>query len=436
MMKTKIKRIIPHVLVLAFAVCMVVLIIKLSSNPDNADTITAHDEQTNIKLSWWGNDVRHIYTMEGVELFKEKNTDINVSFRYGEWTGYEDRNHVWMESHNEADVMQINYAWIDQYSPDGNGFYDLNELSDYIDLDNFTEEELSYGTQNGKLNAIPIAMNTHVFYYNKDLLDKYGLSVPGTWDDLFEMGDIVKKHGKYVLGMSKKQFFIFLVAYFEQSHDKAMFNEDGTFNLNEQDVQDILVFYKDLIEHNVVCPIDLFERNSYLSGEMIGTMCWVSDTKIYHDSLAQKGVNVIRVDYPMVPGAKRTGWYIKPATMWAIGADTSDPVASAKLVNFLLNDPEMARLQQTEKGVPVSNSAVEALKQDGLAESTEYIAIQEMKEHNYEMSLIIPNMENEKIIDAFKSGADEYIFDKMGVEECASNIRRAIASLASDKKDN
>ena len=44
--------------------------------------------QTGISCSWWGNDVRHLYTIEGIGRFMDNNPDIRVSYRYGVWDGY------------------------------------------------------------------------------------------------------------------------------------------------------------------------------------------------------------------------------------------------------------------------------------------------------------------------------------------------------------
>ena len=379
-------------------------------------------EPTRIQLSWWGNDGRHLYTMEGVNLFEEKNPDIDVALRYGVWNGYEKRTKVWMESHSESDVMQINYAWLDVYSKDGTGFYDLNKLSEYIDLSNFTEEELSYGTKNGVLNALPIAMNTHTFYYNQDVLDSYGLTVPETWDDLFAMAKVLAPDGRYVWGLAKKHLFLLMIAYYEQTYGEPFFTQDGKITADAERIEFLLTFYKRLIDEHVVCPLDSFDRTNYMSGEVVGTMCWISDTKIYCDGLAETGVKVSRGSYPELPDAKLSGWYVKPATMWAISADTAHPEEAAKLLNFLLNDPDMAKLQKTEKGVPVSDAAVAALTEEGLQETNEYKAVQDMNEHQADYHLIIPNMEKEAIIDAFKSGADEYLYDKMTASECAKKV--------------
>ncbi|MBQ7708276.1 MAG: carbohydrate ABC transporter substrate-binding protein [Lachnospiraceae bacterium] len=423
-------------LIVSIFVLMGVLIyrlldINMKITDDKANSV--RKEKTLIRLSWWGNDDRHKYTMEGVDYFQSQNPDINVAYKYGVWNGYEKRTKVWMESHNEADVMQINYAWLNEYSEDGEGFYDLNELADYIDLDNFTEEEKAYGTKNGKLNALPIAMNTHVFYYNQDLLDEYGLSLPETWDDLFAMGKVLGKDDKYVLGMNKKQMFVLLVAYYEQKYNKQMFDEDGKFAATKDELKELIEFYKSMIDEHVLCPIDLFDKNKYMSGEIAGTMCWISDTNVYCDALADTGVNVSRCKYPILPGAKRSGWYIKPATMWAISAGTEHPEEAAMLLNYLLNDEHMVTLQQTEKGVPVSKAAIAVLNEEGLSETNEYKAIQDMNEYQDELHLIVPNIENESLIHHFKSEADEFIFDKVSSEEAADSIYNGVREVLSEQ---
>ncbi len=428
------KNLLMILLVLFFTVASLVAVFLLSRRAKmDKESITTQRE-TEITLSWWGNDGRHMYTMEGVDLFQEKHPELNVNYRYGVWSGYEKRNKVWMESHNEADVMQINFAWLKEYSPDGKGFYDLRELSEYIDLDNFTEEELSYGESNGVLNALPIAMNTHTFYYNQDLLDKYGCEVPATWEDLFDLGKKAKADGKYALGISKKQLFLLMIAYYEQTSGQKFFAEDGALAIDEAGMKNVLTYYKQMIDEHVLCPVNDFDRSKYMAGDIVGVMCWISDTKIYCDGMMETGARVVRGLWPKAPGASDSGWYVKPATMWAISADTLHPKEAAMLLNYLLNDPDMAALQKTEKGVPVSDAAVKALSGQGLTETNEYKATQEMNEHQQELHIMIPIMENDAVLDAFKSGADEYLYDKQTVDVCAADICKNIRGLAAEEQ--
>lgn len=419
-------RILLIALILLLAVIAALLLQK--ENVKNSETVHVAERQggKEILLSWWGNDERHQYTMKGVDHFVEENPDIKVIYRYGEWNGYAKRTRVWIQSDTEADVMQINYAWLDEYSSDGLGFYDLNKLSDYISLDAFTDEQKQYGTRDGHLNALPIAMNSHIFYFNQDILDRYGLSLPETWDDLFLMADKLKQDDICLLGMSKKQLFLLLCAYYEQSTGKAMFNEDGSFAADSKDISDLLVLYKRMIDENVLCPVDKYDTNDYLNGKIAGTMCWISDTGKYCDALEEKGVRVAMCIYPRIPGSERSGWYIKPATMWTISAETQHPEEAARLLEYLLSDPYMVSLQSTEKGVPVNSMALATLSKEGYSETNEFKATEEVEKHWPEMNIMISNMENEDIIDAFKKGSDEYLYGRMTADECADEICRSI----------
>lgn len=126
-----------------------------------------------------------------------------------------------MVTHTESDVMQINYAWLNQYSNDGEGYYDINQLSDYVDLSNFTEEDLAYGMKNGKLNAVPIALNTMTVYVNKSVYDEYGLDIPETWDDFFAAAEVMNGE-HYPISMSKKSAWFFLASYVGQMTGKIL----------------------------------------------------------------------------------------------------------------------------------------------------------------------------------------------------------------------
>ena len=170
--------------------------------------ISAQEQSTVISMSWWGNDPRHEYTLQGLSLFQELNPDIIVDHSYGVWNGYERRYLMQMASHNNCDVMQINYAWLSEYSADGTGYYDINQLSDYIDLSQFTQEDLATGMRDGHLNALPIAYNTVCLFYNADMFASYGLDIPRTWDDLFAAADVMSEDGIYVLGMVNKHLFL------------------------------------------------------------------------------------------------------------------------------------------------------------------------------------------------------------------------------------
>ena len=392
------------------------------SNTGVESSIKETSEASKIAFSWWGNDPRHLYTMEGVDEFMIDNPDIRVEYKYGIWNGYETRNRVFMKSHTEPDVMQINYGWLSQYSPNGDGYYDLYQLTDYIDLSGYNEADLSFGTVNGKLNALPIAYNSVVTFYNKDLYDRYGLAVPETWDDLFASASAMSEDGIYPIGGVKKHVFMLLVAYYEQTKGESMFDDNGNCLLDVDDIAYILEFYKNLIDEKVLIPIDQFDRNLLSDGNLAGAIFWISDIDNYCSSIAEIGTPALGKYLKNEAGDAINGWYKKPATMYAISAGSEQPDAAARLLNYLVNDPKMAVLQSTEKGIPVSSYALNAIEKEGLLEGYSVDANNQMIEAGDSLKIMIPVMEDDSIIEIFKTNGDAYIYDKATLEEAAQNI--------------
>lgn len=405
-----------HRLFLAAAVSAVFVLSGCGSKP----VITSKDEQTEITLSWWGNDERNEYTLEAVKIFERLHPDIKVNCNYSEWSGYQARFNVQMASNTEADVMQINYAWVQQFSPEGDGFYDLNQLSDTVDLTNFTEDELNYGMKNGRLNAVPIALNTQTVYINKTVYDKYGLSTPKTWDDIFAAAKVMNGEA-YPISMTSKSSWFYIVSYAEQVTGKQFMTLDGKLNFTADDIRIMLDFYKQLINEKVMPQVEYFDRLNIDSGQYGGCVAWLSDASGYCGTAEENGFEYIVEDYPVTEG-EELSWYAKPATMYAISRNTSYPEESAILLDFLLNSPEMAELQGIEKGIPLSDSAQEYLSENDMLTGLQYDAFLKMTDYSDSLSVISPYFENTDLIDEFRDGCNSVLYDKISSEEKAQEL--------------
>src|SRR5690606_17909037 len=66
-----------------------------------------------------------------------------------------------------------------------------------------------------------------------------------------------------------------------------------------------------------------------------------------------------------VEGAKDL--YLKPTMLHAIAANTKHPGAAATLVDFLINSPEAGEIFGTNRGLPASQTALEAAGLDPLS---------------------------------------------------------------------
>ncbi len=378
---------------------------------DDEPVVKQQTSDVEITFSWWGNDARNQYTIEAIEKFQEVYPYIKVKCSYSEWSGFEARNRVQMISDTEADVMQINFGWLSQYSEDGTGYYDLFKLGSKIDFDeNFAPEMLSYGIIGDKLNAIPIAMNAETVYINKTIYDSYGLDVPKTWSDLFDAAKVMKKDGVYPISGPAKSVWLYLIAYTEQTVGHSFLNENGDLNFTKSDFKVMEEFYQKLVEEKVLPQPEHYERINLDDEKYAGAVAWISDAVNYFGKAVENGREIVIADYTTIDGNDvGEGWYAKPATMYAISNSTAHPEEAALLLDYLLNSSQMARLQGVEKGIPLSKKAQETIEKDGMLDGIQYEASQKME--SVPLSQLNPVLENADLIDSFFAMCNDIIYE-------------------------
>jgi oligogalacturonide transport system substrate-binding protein len=108
--------------------------------------------------------------------------------------------------------------------------------------------------------------------------------------------------------------------------------------------------------------------------------------------------------------------------MYAISKTTTPPEAAARLLDYLVNSPEMARLQKTDKGIPISDSAQAVLLDDNLLDGLVYEANQHLVDNQEKMSVMSPILEAENVYLAFKENATYYIYGKKSIDAVADMI--------------
>jgi trehalose/maltose transport system substrate-binding protein len=88
---------------------------------------------------------------------------------------------LWLAAGNaDIDVYLVDVIWAPQLSDQ---FLDLSKAAAEV-MPNHFPSIVESQTVNDKLVALPFFTDAPALYYRKDLLDKYGASVPTTWDEL------------------------------------------------------------------------------------------------------------------------------------------------------------------------------------------------------------------------------------------------------------
>ena len=381
----------------AIAAVMLTLCCSCTQNLDSYE----HNSNTKLSFSWWGKDVRHRYTTEAIEIFESENEGISVYPRYAEWAGYKSRMDTKILSGDEADVMQMNFGWLYEYTGNGFEFYDLEKLSDIINLDSFEESVLDYGRINGKLIGIPISMNAQTVYLNKTLLDSYGIAEPKSWEDYFAAAEVLGKDGIYMLRLSKSSAWHLCIAYAEQETGKRFLDGEGNIGFEPQDIKVMFDFYKDMLDKGVTKLPDDRDRKDLEDGKAAGTVMWISDAEYYVAPCRDKGNEIVVADYPEKSGAEVYGWYAKPTSLYCISKNTKYPEAAARLVEFLLSSREMSKLRGLENGVPASKSALEVLEANDMIDGIQQDADNMRKKHTPSVKLLSPYTETAAFMEKY-----------------------------------
>ena len=399
--------------------------------PDDEKTASG-DEKVTIRYSLWGNDDREEYTVRSISNFMKLYPDITVKIECEAWKSHQDNMDELMAEGDEADVIQMNYNWLGRYSPDGQGFYDLKELSDIIDLSEFSDECLSYGMSGGKLNGIPVSLNTATFMYNSSLYKSYGLEVPETWSDIFRAASVMKEDGVYPLIMDKYQAISLMSGYYEQMTGRDLYLGNEVLNPDKKALMEAVEFYKSLYEAGAIClPAD-FSESMLEDGRAAGIVCWTSAVGTNEKRMEKAGGkaalgNYLAADKALESGkSSKSGRYVKPSMLLGISVNTSHPKEAALLVEYLLNSSENAILQGSDKGIPASKSAEMALMEAGELNTLAYRAKIMLDYEIDVMSKKSELMEQEIFADVVVYSVDAYIKGEMTAEEAMEFMLRQV----------
>lgn len=213
-----------------------------------------------------------------------------------------------------------------------------------------------------------------------------------------------------------------LCVYLEQTTGKVMAANGDKPELSKEDIKIMLDFYKRMYDGKVIMPIEKSTVNSFKTQKTAGVVRWVSGAEEYFEDAADEDIEVIVGPYPQNTDGVKQCWYVKPATLYAISKTTDNPHEAGRLVDYLLNSEKMTVLQGTEKGIPISKSALDILKSKKMIPKLEGDANQLIIDNRSYLEVMNPLLENESAYRLFKQESDFYIYNKSSLDEVADKI--------------
>ncbi len=320
-----------------------------------------------LRMSWWGSDSRHEATLKALDLYMQRNPHVKVVAEYQGFNGYHDKLITQIYSGTEPDLYQLdnNVYFADLAMTDR-----LTDLKPFIDqgiinLDDYPKDALDWATYNGTVYGVPSGLNGPVMYYNKAIFDKTGVAYPTddwTWKDLEEAGKKIHAADPNLYGMKEPSYF--LVEAMMRQKGGWIADPTGAIQDFSKEMGEVFAQLNEWRANGVIPPLDVSagrmsqNDNLFLSGKVAIEVNHVATFPM--QSAAVVGQPPCAV--AMIPESKTAGGVYMLASMpWTIGKGGKHKEEAAKLLNFLINDPDAGKILMTQRGVPGPTHIREAI---------------------------------------------------------------------------
>lgn len=335
-----------------------------TASTSSVDVEVATDDPVELRISWWGGDSRHEATLEALELYTQKHPNVTFSPEYSGWDGYHDKVITQIATATEPDIMQI----------DNTGYFSdlaindsVTDLTPYfgsvIDLSEYSESALEWAKYGDKQYGIPTGLNGIVLMYNKSLFDAASVEYPTSdwsWEELEDALLTIHENNPDVYGIKEPSNW----------HIVSMMRQNGSWYTDEdgvaQDFTDGLTAtfakFQEWRDLEILPPVDLSsgqntqQDNLFYSAQAATQIQPIAQFVMDETSVGSE------CGLCMMPGAKDdSSTYVMASMPWFIGKSSANQAVAADVVNFLINDPEAAVILKTERGVPGSSYAIDAI---------------------------------------------------------------------------
>ena len=334
-----------------------------AAEPDEYDP----NEEVTLDFAFWGNDIRAEMYEEAIALFEQQHSNIDVRTSFLGFPEFWEKRQTEAAGGGLPDVMQFSEQYLRQYTESGLLLDLAPYLGDPIATDALPEGLLALGQIDGTTTAVATSVNAWGMFTNLDVLDAVGIAPfeGGSWEDYEAWMSAVTAAGAgNAFGGTDWTGRIQNFELQLRAEGSALFTDAGEPGFDKERLRD---FWEQGAANRdgIAIPQQQLEELLPLSGFDAGRTA----TELTWDNFGVSYVNNLGVDPDRItltappvtePGAKDL--YFKSAMLHTIAASTEHPTASAMLVDFLVNSPEVGRIFGTNRGLPASQSQLEGVE--------------------------------------------------------------------------
>ncbi len=318
------------------------------------------DEPIELRMAWWGDDVRHEVTNAALDRFEELNPNITVVRDFSGFDGYLDKITTQYTGGNSPDVFQFYNEVLVEFASRGQ----LVDLSENVSSEGWSEELLEVSTVDGELAAMPFGLSTQGFIFDNTAVEALGVTAPTgdySWDDLADFAAEVRTaSGGSLAGVTDLSHGYQVFEVWAKQQGEDFMDADG-LAFSEDTLADYWQYWADLRESGGATAPDITSEyqgtpyDAVVAGVAASTFLFTNQ----YDGVQGRTPNVISLE--RFPGeGDEAGQYMRTAMNLVISAQSKQQEAAAKLVEFLLNDEEANGILGLNRGFPGNANVIEA----------------------------------------------------------------------------
>ena len=336
-------------------------------------------EVVRLHMTWWGSPDRAARTNKVIAMFEAQNPDINITVEYYAATqsgavgvAYWPTLNQYAASNTLPDIMQHDYAYIDEWTQRGL----LRPLDDLVqdgtlNLTDVPTTLVDGGRVGGRLMGVSLGLNTQAVALDIDAFKQAHVRLPSddwTWDDFKRIA--LKLHHRIGIWGAGSSFHGYTPGWkaVYLSHGDWVFSPDGK-SLGYSDDSIWVDHWKMLLDlkHEGAIP-RLEEEPVSANVDQLPMVTKRSAMEHLHSNqlVAMWTAAGLTRNFKIMPLPRIecgvSPVYMKPSQYFSIPATSLHPKEAARFIAFFTNDIEANKVLAGERGVPIANQVLAALK--------------------------------------------------------------------------
>lgn len=325
------------------------------------------DGKVTLRFSWWGSDARHKMTQQLIDKFEAANPGISIEPEFTGWADYWDRLATSTAGNNAPDVMQQESRYVREYA-DRKALLDLKKHG--VNTSKLDPAVASTGEVDGATFAIPTGVNIYTVVADPEIYKQAGVPLPDdakwSWQEFIDVAArITQAQPDRVFGLQNMGFVDAGFEIFARQRGESIFTAEGGLGFKDETLAEwfrlILASRDRRAEPSP--PVTIETQSGGIDQSLLATnrgamgLWWTNELHTLSTS-AKHELRLLRI-----PGESQAepGMFLKPAMFWSASSRTEHPEEAAKFIDWLVNSPEAAEIQLSDRGLPANTEQRERI---------------------------------------------------------------------------